>query len=160
MTLGDQSDVATHGEDDVVFVICQRQPDRRVSQMCINTNVLEPSTKSRTDTLSEPLIPHVHRIPYTPRKIRRPLIHINELNELRIQMRIAERPVRHERVVEMLRMRGVALQGMELRELRLHRVSAFFCGLRSRDTGEHAPQSQDHTPPAAQAGSPNRPTRV
>jgi hypothetical protein len=58
--------------------------------------------KKITDSISEPLRLHIVRIPYILREIRRTFIHIDKLHELRVEMRIAERFIRHERVIKVL----------------------------------------------------------
>ena len=73
----------------------------------------------RTDPISKPTILHVPWIPYNFWKIRRALVDVDKLDQFCVQMRVAERPVRHERVVEVFRVRGISLERMELRELGL-----------------------------------------
>ena len=72
----------------------------------------------RTNTIGIPLWPDVLRVPELAREVGRALVDVNELDELRVQVRVAEGAVRHERVVEVLR-RHAALEGVELGELRL-----------------------------------------
>lgn len=72
-----------------------------------------------TYLVRKPLLAHVSWIPNITREIRGLLVHINELDKLRIQMRVPKRPIHHQRIVEVLRSFRIVLEGMEMNKLRL-----------------------------------------
>ena len=72
-----------------------------------------------TDLVREPLLAHVVWVPNVTREIRGLFVHVDEFDELRIQMRVSERPVHHQRIVEMLRRIWVVFESMKLDQLRL-----------------------------------------
>lgn len=84
-------------------------------------NVLLPkhNDKALTDPVSKPLFSHVIRVPYVFGEVGRALIDVDELDKLRVQVRVSEGAIRHQAVVEVLGVHWVALQGVKLRELRL-----------------------------------------
>ena len=93
---------------------------RREKCMNVRPHPAQCSTqRRRTDAVREPLLAHVVRVPDGRGKVGCALVDVDELDELRVQVRVPERAVRHQAVVEVLRARRVALQRVELRELRL-----------------------------------------
>ena len=70
-----------------------------------------------TDLVRKPLLTHVVWVPDLTREIRGLFVHVNEFDELRVQMRVSKRPVHHQRVVEMLRRVWVVFESMELDQL-------------------------------------------
>lgn len=72
----------------------------------------------RTEGVGVPRCVHGRRVPQRRREVRYALVDVDEFDELGVQVRVAERAVAHEGVVEMLR-RVAAFELVELRELRL-----------------------------------------
>ena len=80
---------------------------------------LDATGDRRTDPISVPRFPNVLGIPDVFWKVRSPFLDVDKLNEFCVQVWVAERSVRHERVVEMFWVGWVSLQRVELRELGL-----------------------------------------
>jgi hypothetical protein len=59
----------------------------------------------------------VLRVPERAREVSGALVDVDMLHELRVEVRIPERPVRHQLIIEVPGMLRVALQPLELREL-------------------------------------------
>jgi hypothetical protein len=70
----------------------QRGKDERMNKP---DSFRRPNIKKRTDLIRIPIIPHILRVPQLPGKIRHALIDVDKLHELRVEMRVAEGPVRH-----------------------------------------------------------------
>lgn len=75
-----------------------------------------------TNLIGEPIPLHVCRIPNVLWKVCSPFIYIDKFDQFGIKMRVPERPVRHERIIEVLRIHGVSFQSRKLRELCLHQM--------------------------------------
>ena len=73
----------------------------------------------RTNSVCVPLLLDIQRIPYMFGKVGRPLVHIHKLYQLGVQMRVAERTVGHEGVVEMPRVSWVLFESVEVGEFGL-----------------------------------------
>ncbi len=76
----------------------------------------------RTYPIGEPFLFDVFRVPYILRKVSGPLVNVHKFDKLGVQMRIAERSIGHQRVIEMLRIIGVVLQRVKLGKLRLEKI--------------------------------------
>ena len=111
------------------------------SSLCISYTTIMP----RTYLISKPFILDIFRVPDTLRKIRRPLVNVNKLYELSVQVRIPERPISHQRIVEVLRITRIALQRVKLSELRLRKektqssLFSWSCGRHTSISGSHVP---------------------
>jgi len=73
----------------------------------------------RTDSVSEPIFLNVVRVPNVFWEVRRPFVDVDKLDKFGIEMWITERAVGHERIIEVLRLILVSLQGVKLCKLGL-----------------------------------------
>lgn len=104
------------------YTKAMRRRERPTSE--IDGNVFRPNPSEtgrcrRTDFISEPLFLNIVRVPNFPWEVCCTFINVGKLDEFRIEVWIAERAIGHERVVEMLWLLRISLQGVELCELRL-----------------------------------------
>lgn len=124
------------------------------------TSHLAPHTGRRhTYLVCEPLLFHIHGIPNPFREIGGAFVHVNKLDELRVQVRVAKCTVGHERIIEVPWVVRVALERQKGSDLRL--CLAVRTRDRARDTlwpkGECVPLLSHHTVYPAPTGSPRRP---
>lgn len=82
----------------------------------------------RRDFISKPLFLDIVRVPNFPWEVCCTFIDVGKLDKFGIEVWIAERAIGHERVVEMLWLFWISLQGVELSELRFDSRFAGFCG--------------------------------
>lgn len=64
-----------------------------------------------------PLLLHVHRVPDVLGKVGGTLVDVYEFDELRVQVGIAKRAIRHEGVIEVSRIMRVSFEHEEVRDL-------------------------------------------
>lgn len=84
------------------------------------TSHLAPHTgRGHTYLVCEPLLFHIHGIPNPFREIGRAFVHVNKLDELCVQVRVAKCTVGHERIVEVPWVVRVALERQKGSDLRL-----------------------------------------
>lgn len=94
----------------------------------------------RTDSVGKPLFLDVVGVPDVFGEVGRAFVDIDELDKFSVEMGVPEGAIRHEGVVEVFWVRGVAFEGVELGKFRLHgvqittNVMVVLC----------APQYQDH----------------
>jgi len=75
--------------------------------------------RPRTDAVSKPFFLHIIRVPHLFREISRTFVDIDKLDQFRVKMRVPERPVGHQGVIEVLGINGVPLENVELRKFGL-----------------------------------------
>lgn len=114
----------------------------------------------RTYPIGKPFLSDVFRIPDILWKVSRPFVNVHKLDKFRVQMRIAERSIGHQRVIEMLRITGIALQRVKLGKLRLEKIqiqSSLFTFIECSGDVLRFP---GHTSRLAQGVYPNHQRRV
>ena len=75
--------------------------------------------RQRTDAVSKPLWLHIVRIPNVLWEVGRAFINVDKLDELGVEMWVSERPIRHQRVIEMLWIARIPFQSVKLGQLGL-----------------------------------------
>lgn len=84
------------------------------------TSHLAPHTgRGHTYLVCEPLLFHIHGIPNPFREIGGAFVHVNKLDKLCVQVRVAKCTVGHERIIEVPWVVRVALQRQKRSNLRL-----------------------------------------
>lgn len=76
---------------------------------------------TRTYMICIPIVMHTVWIPDRRRKVGSPLIDVDKFYKLGIQMRISERAICHERIIEMFWISVIPLQSEKIGEFRLAR---------------------------------------
>lgn len=93
----------------------------------------------RTDSVGKPLFLDVFGVPDVFGEVGRPLVDIDELDELGIEVGVPEGAVRHEGVVEVFGIRRVAFEGVKLGKFCLRGSQIMTYGTRAL----YAPRCQD-----------------